>query len=133
MSMNALIVYYSLSGTTRAVATAPAQEIAAGTEEIRCGRYTASVWGYLRASYDSWSGNRPSIEPLPRAHSAYELVIVCGPIWASHLATPVRTYLRQEAARLPDTAFVLTHVIRQGIPHCRIEAQRHFATAHQLG
>jgi hypothetical protein len=107
--MNALVVYYSLSGTTRAVATALAQEIAADIEEIRCSRYTASVLGYLKASYDSWSGNLPSIEPPVRASSGYELVVVGGPIWTFHPATPVRTYLRQEAARLPNTAFVLTH------------------------
>ena len=31
-----------------------------------------------------------------------------GSIWAFHSATPVHTYLRQKAARLPNTAFVLT-------------------------
>jgi len=69
--MNAHIVYYSLSGATRSVATALAKEIAADIEEIRCGRYTASVLGYLRAGYDSWSGNSPSIEPLVQAPSGY--------------------------------------------------------------
>jgi flavodoxin len=48
--MNAFIVYYSLSGTTRAVATALAQEIAADIEEIRGSRYAAGVcaqWQHL--------------------------------------------------------------------------------------
>jgi hypothetical protein len=107
--MNTLIVYYSLSGTTRAVAAALAQELGADIEEIRCGRYSLGFWGFLRAAYDSWRGNLPAIEPLVHAPSRYDLVLIGGPIWASHPATPVRAYLRQEASRLPSVAFFLTH------------------------
>jgi hypothetical protein len=107
--MKALIVYYSLSGTTRSVAAALARELAADIEEIRCSRYSPSIWGAIRAGYDSWKGNLPAIEPLSRAPSQYEVVVIGGPIWAFHPATPVRTYLRQESPRLPAAAFFLTH------------------------
>lgn len=50
--MKAFVVCYSLSGTTRAVATAFAKELGAGIEEMRCGRYTASSWGFIRAASD---------------------------------------------------------------------------------
>ncbi len=107
--MNTLIVYYSLSGTTRAVATALAKEFGADIEEIRCGRYSPGFWGFLRAAYDSWRGNLPPIEPLTHAPSRYDLVLIGGPIWAFHPATPVRAYLRQEVSRLSGVAFFLTH------------------------
>jgi flavodoxin len=107
--MKALVVYYSLSGTTRTLATALAKELGADIEEIRCGRYSPSFWGFLRAGYDSWRGELPAIEPLSHAPSRYELVAIGGPIWAWHPATPVRTYLRQEGSRLPAAAFFLTH------------------------
>jgi menaquinone-dependent protoporphyrinogen IX oxidase len=107
--MNTLVVYYSLSGNTRTVATALAQRLSADIEEIRCGRYTRGFSGFIRACYDSWGGYLPPIEPLSHGLSRYELVVIGAPIWAWHPATPVRALLCQEASRLPTVAFLLTH------------------------
>ena len=104
--MKKLVVYYSLSGNTRTLATVLARDLAADTEELHCPRYASGVWGYMRAGYDSWKGNLPPIEKLPLQ---YELVVVAGPIWAFHPATPVRNFLKQERSRLPRVAFLLTH------------------------
>jgi flavodoxin len=107
--MKGLVVYYSLSGNTRSVATALARDLAADTEELRCPRYASGVWGYMRAGFDSWKGNLPAIEKLSHTPLQYELVVVAGPIWAFHPATPIRTFLKQERTRLPRVAFLLTH------------------------
>ena len=107
--MKNLVVYYSLSGVTRTVAAALARDLAADIEELRCSRYTLGGWGFFRAAYDSWKGNLPPIEPLAHAPSRYELVVIAGPIWAFHPATPVRTFLKQERTHLPPVAFLLTH------------------------
>jgi flavodoxin len=104
-----LVVYYSLTGRTRAVAQALAQELAADSEEIRCTRYRPGLWVYVKGSYDSAVGQLPAIEAPEKAPSLYDLVIVGGPIWASHVATPVRTYLQQQTGRFSRAAFVLTH------------------------
>jgi len=107
--MNILILYYSRSGMTRAVAAALAREIGADLEEIRCASYAPGPWGTLRAGYDSWRGHLPPIEPLAHAPSRYELVVLGGPVWVFHAAPPVRSLLRQEAARLPKLALFVTH------------------------
>ncbi len=107
--MNALVVYYSLSGITRTVATAIANELGADLEEIRCKRYLPGFFGSLRAAYDSWKGDLPAIEPLSCSPTRYALVVICSPIWVFHPATPVRSFLRDESAKLPDVAFLLTH------------------------
>jgi hypothetical protein len=107
--MKTLIIYYSLSGRTRAVATVLTKELGADVEEIRCKRYAPGFRGSVRAGYDSWRGRLPLIEPLSDTPSRYDLVLIGGPIWARHPATPVRTFLRQEASRLPGVAFFLTH------------------------
>lgn len=107
--MTALIVYYSLSGTARAVAEALAKDLSADVEEIRCARYTRGVMGFMRAAYDSWRGNLPEVEPLSRDLARYDLVVIGGPIWAFHPSTPVRAFLKREARRLPGVAFFLTH------------------------
>lgn len=107
--MTTLIVYYSLSGNTRTVALALAEQLGADVEELRCTRYTKGFWGFLRAGGDSWRDRLPSIEPLSRDPSSYDLVVIAGPIWAFHPATPVRVFLRQFAGKLHDVAFLLTH------------------------
>jgi flavodoxin len=107
--MRSLVIYYSLTGTTRAVAAALAKELGADVEEIHCTHYAPGIWGALRAGYDSVRGKLPAIAPLVRNSSSYELVVIGGPIWASHPATPVRAYLQQEEARRSTVAFFLTH------------------------
>lgn len=107
--MSMLVAYYSLSGTTRTLATALAKELGADVEEIRSDRYAPDVWGSIRAGYDSWLGNLPPIEPLVHLPSRYALVVLGGPVWAFHPATPVRAFLRQEGSRLRNLAFFLTH------------------------
>lgn len=107
--MKALVVYYSLSGNTRLIATALARELGADIEEIGCSRYSPGLWGFVRAGYDSWKGNLPPIEPLRHSPSQYQLVVIAGPIWAFHPATPIRTFLQQQRTGLPPVAFLLTH------------------------
>lgn len=107
--MNALVVYYSLTGKTRSVATALAKALGADVEEIRCSRYFPSFLGFIRAGYDSWRGKLPLIEPSAHAPQHYDVVVVGAPIWAWHVATPVRAYLREERSKLPRVGFFLTH------------------------
>jgi hypothetical protein len=107
--MNALVIYYSLSGNTRRVATALAQELGADLQEIGCDRYRPGLFGFLRAAYDSWRGNLPPIKTVSDILPHYALVVICGPVWIFHPATPLRSLLRKESAHLPDVAFLLTH------------------------
>jgi hypothetical protein len=106
--MGALVVFYSLTGTTRRVAQALAVELGAHLEEIRCPRYRPGFFGFWRAGYASWKNKIPEIAPSTHSASNYELVVVGGPVWAWNACTPVRAYLKRQAPHLPATAFFLT-------------------------
>ncbi len=51
----------------------------------------------------------PPIERPTHAPTTYDLVVIGGPIWASHPAPPVRAYLQHEVGRFSNAAFFLTH------------------------
>ncbi len=107
--MRALVVYYSLTGTTRRVAGALAKELSADVEDIRCARYRTGFPGVLRCGMDSWMGRLPAIGAPRQDLSEFDVIVVGGPIWSFHAATPVRAYLKKVANRLPAVAFFLTH------------------------
>ncbi len=107
--MSTLVVYYSLSGNTRTVATALARELGADIEELHCARYARGFLGFLKAGSDSWNNRLPTLPPLSRDPSRYDLVVIASPIWAFHPSTPDRAFLRQHAAKLHRIGFLLTH------------------------
>ncbi|HEX6001058.1 MAG TPA: hypothetical protein VFZ16_16960 [Hyphomicrobiaceae bacterium] len=107
--MKALVVYYSLTGRARALAQALAQELGADSGEIRCARYHPGFWVYVKGSYDSAAGHLPAIDGPAGSPSDYDLVVLTGPIWASHAAPPLRAYLRAQVRGFSNVAFALTH------------------------
>jgi len=68
--------------------------------EIRCERYRPGLLRYLRAGYDSLKGNLPPIDLPPVVPAAFDLVLLGMPIWTSHPALPMRSFLAG-APRLP--------------------------------
>ncbi len=107
--MRTLVVYYSRTGHTRAVAEALGNALDADLTEIHCDRYRGGMWRYLRAGYDSVKGNLPPIEGPAIAPDTYDLVVIGGPVWTAHPALPIRTFLSERPPMPRRIALFLTH------------------------
>jgi flavodoxin len=104
-----LVAYYSRTGNTRRVAEAVATELGADLEPIVDRTNRRGFFGFLRAGRDAMRGHLTEIDPPVHDPSAYDILVLGTPVWASSVAPAVRTWLARRSGTLPDTALFLTH------------------------
>lgn len=106
--MKTLVVFYSRSGRTRKVAQALSERLQADVEEIRDTRKRTGLFGFLVSGFEAWRKKPATILPIEKDPRGYDLVVVGTPVWASNMSSPVRAYLAQNRAGLPQVAFFCT-------------------------
>lgn len=106
--MNILVVVYSRTGRTRAVGRTIAHAFGDSLQEIRDVRSRRGPFGYLRSAMEASRRRTPAIEPFATDLSAYDLVILGTPVWAGHMAAPMRTFLEQHKLQLGRIAAFCT-------------------------
>jgi hypothetical protein len=93
------------------VARAIAEAMDADIEAIR---EPLSRRGWWRSLVDVLRGRTPTILPLEHRPEQYELVVVGSPVWASHMASPMLSWLRQQEGRLRKVGVFVTEGGRGG-------------------
>jgi flavodoxin len=88
-----LLVFYSRSGYTRQAAQAIAGMLDCDVEEIQDATSRKGWLGYLRSGYDALKNKSAAIKPAKKNPADYELVVLGSPVWASHVPSPLRTYI----------------------------------------
>lgn len=106
--MKPLVVYYSRTGHTKRLAEMIAQVAGADIEGLIDRTDRSGIWGYLRSGRDAWSRKRTTIDAPTSDPGSYHLVFIGTPVWASAPSTAIRTYLEDQAVRLPTVAFFCT-------------------------
>jgi NAD(P)H-dependent FMN reductase len=104
-----LVVCFSRTGRTRAVAELLARELDAAIETLDDPTPRAGRLGYLRCSRDALLRRAPRIAPLAHDLAKFDLVLIGTPVWNASPSAPMRAFLLRERARLPDVAFFLSH------------------------
>ncbi|MEM1315213.1 MAG: flavodoxin [Pseudomonadota bacterium] len=87
------VVYYSLTGTTRAAAERVAEITGADLFEIRDARPRRGVLGVLRALWEVLAGRPPRISPPPVSPELYDAVVLACPVWAARPASPLPAWI----------------------------------------
>jgi len=106
--MKALVVFYSRTGHTRGLAQRIAAALGADIEEIADRVDRRGILGYLRSGRDAWLGRRSEIAPPANDASGFDVVLIGTPVWNMSLSSPVRSYLQDQASRLPQVVFFCT-------------------------
>jgi flavodoxin len=102
-----LIVYYSRTGTTAHVAHQIAEALGADLDVIEDATARDGVLGCVRSALEATLYGLPAVR-WQRDPADYELVVIGTPVWLGNLASPVRSYLFQQRARLPRVGFFTT-------------------------
>ena len=105
---NTLVVYYSDTGNTRLAAEQAASLLDAVLEPIQPRGLKAGLWGYLLRAWAAFRGRPAGIEDSRNDPRAFDLVVVCSPVWMGHISTPARAYLMRHVRNLRQIALVLT-------------------------
>lgn len=104
-----LVVYYSRSGFTRKVAEQIARACDGEIEEIEEERSRAGAWGFLRSGIGALLKVLTPIQPAKNNPADFDVVVIGTPVWASNIATPVRTYLDQHEGQFKEVALFCTY------------------------
>lgn len=102
------IVFYSRSGHSKRLAQRLNDKLHGDLLEIRAPSYEAQFVGYARAGYDSLRlRDMPIAQAMPSV-ADFDRVILCGPIWTSYPAVPVRSLLRSGLSASQTIGLFLT-------------------------
>ena len=88
-----LILYYSLTGNTRAGCEALQKELDATIVEIKDLRKRSGKWGFFKTAIGSLFGRHTKIEPEKIDFTGYQHIILGSPIWTGKLSMAIRTVI----------------------------------------
>lgn len=92
--MKDLVVFYSLTGKTRIVAQAIAEELGATILEVEETRArTSGFLVYLSGGFAAFANKGSKIRPVAVDVSRYDRVFIGSPIWASRPAPAINSFI----------------------------------------
>ncbi|MEM3364253.1 MAG: flavodoxin [Candidatus Micrarchaeia archaeon] len=108
MPSKVLVVFYSRSGVTAAVANIIAKELGADIERIMDKKNREGLIGILRTGKDVFLHHLSEIESPAKDPSQYDVVIIGTPVWAGTMSLPVKAYITRMKHKFGKIAFFCT-------------------------
>ena len=95
--MKNLVVYYSLEGNTELVANSIAKELDADVLRLEPVKSypTGKVSKFVGGGKSAMMSETPKLQPYTFDAARYGRVILGFPVWASNIAPPLRTFIRE--------------------------------------
>lgn len=106
--MNAIVMYYSRSGTTKKVAEAIASKFGCDIEELVDTQKRKGIIGFLKSGYQAMKGTLTTLQPVKNDVSNYDMVVLGTPVWGGHMSVPLLTFITQNKEKIPDIAIFIT-------------------------
>ena len=93
-TVKTLVVYYSLTGKTQAVAQALAAELGADIRRVEdLEKPEASFWFIVKGGFAAMRGVESEIKPIDTGFRGYDRVFVGSPVWGGSPSTPINAFI----------------------------------------
>jgi flavodoxin len=103
-----LVAYYSWTGHTAKVANVIAEMLSADIEQIHDVKPRSGPFAFAAAAFSSvLHRSSPILKSIKNA-ADYGVVLLGCPVWASNMATPMRTYIMQEKSAIKQIGLFCT-------------------------
>lgn len=106
--MKQLVVFYSRTGATKALALSIAKTLGCDCEEIIDTKNRAGIIGYLRSGMEATLKKASEIELINKHPKDYSTIIIGTPVWALDMSSPIREYIQQNKEHFKNVAFFCT-------------------------
>jgi len=106
--MKSLVVYYSRTGYTEKVAQEISKRLNSEVEQIKDFKNRKGFLGFMISGYEAVTKKLVKIADVEKNPKDYDLVIICSPVWAGSISSPIRTYLNNNGKNIQKVAFVAT-------------------------
>lgn len=106
--MNALVAYYSRTGTTKKVAEEISKSLMCDVEAISDNKRRSGIAGYLRCGFEGVRKKTPKINEAEKKASEHDIVIVGTPIWGGNMSSLTRSYISRYSKDFKKVAFFCT-------------------------
>lgn len=106
--MNALLIFYSRTGTTRKVAEDVSSLLDCDVEEVADKRNTRGFLGFMLAGMDATLRRLTDISETKKDPASYDVVIIGTPNWNRNISSAIRTYITLKREGIKDAAFFCT-------------------------
>ena len=93
--MNALVVYYSLTGYTRALAERIALERHADLVEIQEVRHRSVIGAFVFGAFLAMRSRPSKIVPMAQDFGSYDRIILASPVWASSVVPAAVAFIQK--------------------------------------
>jgi len=114
--MKTLILFYSYSGKTKAIAQELIEKKSADMVEIKDVKRPVKLKAYTAGILAAIRGKAWPIQPLDVDWSAYESLVLLAPVWADNPAPPMNTVLEMLP---PEKNISIKMVSMSGKSDCR--------------
>lgn len=106
--MKVLVVYYSKTGNTKMISNEISKRLNADVEEVVDVKDRKGYLNLLKSITETISEKESKIHDLKYDPEDYDLVIIGTPVWASRIAPPIITFLKNNRTRFNNVAFFYT-------------------------
>jgi flavodoxin len=106
--MKVVVVVYSLTGHTRGIGAEIAQRLDCPIVEITEPRPRRGGFAFLRCAFEALFARLPEIARIDRDLRDFSLLVIGTPVWAGHVASPVRSFLVRHRGEMRSVAAFCT-------------------------